>query len=187
MDIGQIRSALTSEIHATQLGELDENELASVLIIIYGKDPFVIMTEKAKTLKVHAGEIAFPGGKWCTKDKDLLETAIRETKEELHLEVSKEQVVGKLDSVITLNSKYKITPFIAILDAVPSLTANSEVESILHIPLISFLNTMAEDNLPEHRSIKEMHTFTFEKYNIWGASARMLKQINTLLSKKNLL
>jgi hypothetical protein len=46
---------------------------------------------------------------------------------------------------------------------------------------------MAEDNLPEHRSIKEMHTFTFEKYNIWGASARMLKQINTLLSKKNLL
>jgi hypothetical protein len=51
MDIGQIRSALTNEIHATQLAELDENELASVLIIIYGKDPFVIMTEKAKTLK----------------------------------------------------------------------------------------------------------------------------------------
>jgi len=184
MDIGHIRSALTSETHATQLVELDENELASVLIIIYGKDPFVIMTEKAKTLKVHAGEIAFPGGKWCAKDKDLLETAIRETKEELHLEVSKEQVVGKLDSVITLNSKYKITPFIAILDTVPSLIANSEVESILHIPLISFLNTMAEDNLPEHRSIKEMHVFTFEKYNIWGASARMLKQINSLLSKK---
>jgi len=187
MDIGQIRSALTSEIHTAQLTELDENELASVLIIIYGKDPFVIMTEKAKTLKVHAGEIAFPGGKWCAKDKDLLETAIRETKEELCLEVSKEQVVGKLDSVITLNSKYKIIPFIAILDTVPSLIANSEVESILHIPLISFLNTMAEDNLPEHRSIKEMHTFTFEKYNIWGASARMLKQINVLLSEENLL
>jgi len=187
MDIGQIRSALTSEIYTTQLAELDENELASVLIIIYGKDPFVIMTEKAKTLKVHAGEIAFPGGKWCAKDKGLLETAIRETKEELRLEVSKEQVVGKLDNVITLNSKYKITPFIAILDTVPSLIANSEVESILHIPLTSFLNTMADDNLPEHRSIKEMHTFTLEKYNIWGASARMLKQINTLLSKKNLL
>ncbi len=187
MDIGQIRSALTSEIHATQLGELDENELASVLIIIYGKDPFVIMTEKAKTLKVHAGEIAFPGGKWCAKDKDLLETAIRETKEELRLEVSKEQVVGKLDSVITLNSKYKITPFIAILDTIPSLTANSEVESILHIPLTPFLNTMDEDDLPEHRSIKEMYTFTFEKHNVWGASARMLKQINTLLSKKKLL
>ena len=187
MDIEQIRSALTSEINPTSFTELDENELASVLIIIYGKEPTIIMTEKAQTLKVHAGEIAFPGGKWCVKDEDLLETAIRETKEELHLEVSKDLVVGQLDSVITLNSKYRITPFIAILDAVPSLTANSEVESILHIPLVHFLNTMDDDDLPEHRSIKEMYTFTFEKHNVWGASARMLKQINTLLSKKNLL
>ena len=187
MDIEQIRSALTSEINTTSLSELDENELASVLVIIYGKEPTILMTEKAKTLKVHAGEIAFPGGKWCAKDKDLLETAIRETKEELCLEVPKEQVVGQLDNVITLNSKYKITPFVAILENIPSLKVSSEVESILHIPLVSFLKTMAEDNLPEHRSIKEMHTFTFEKYNVWGASARMLKQINVLLSEKNLL
>ena len=187
MDIEQMRSALASEIHTTPLAELDENELASVLIIIYGKDPFVIMTEKAKNLKVHAGEIAFPGGKWYEKDHDLLETAIRETKEELGLEVSKERIIGQLDNVITLNSQYKITPFIAILETVPVLTPNSEVESILHIPLVSFLNTIAEDNLPEHRSIKEMHTFTFKKYNVWGASARMLKQINALLSEKNLL
>jgi hypothetical protein len=100
--------------------------------------------------------------------------------------VSRKHVIGQLDSVITLNSKYRITPFIAILDRVSSLTANSEVESILHIPLTPFLNTMGEDDLPEHRSIKEMYTFTFEKHNVWGASARMLKQINTLLSKKNL-
>jgi len=187
MDTEQIRSVLTTEIKAMPPADLDGNELASVLIIIYGESPFVIMTKKAKTQKVHAGEIAFPGGKWCEKDQDLLETAIRETKEELCLDVSKEHVIGQLDSVITLNSKYRITPFIAILDTVPSLTANSEVESILHIPLAHFLNTMDEDNHPEHRSIKEMYTFTFEKYNIWGASARMLKQINTLLSKRNLL
>ena len=187
MDIGQIRSALTNEIHTIQPDQLDGNELASVLIIIYGKEPFVIMTEKARNLKVHAGEIAFPGGKWYEKDHDLLETAIRETKEELGLEVSKEQVIGQLDNVITLNSKYKITPFIAILEAVPVLIPNSEVESILHIPLVSFLNTISEDNLPEHRSIEEMYTFTFEKHHVWGASARMLKQINVILSEENLL
>ena len=187
MDTEQIRSVLTSEIKTMPPADLDGNELASVLIIIYGESPFVIMTKKAKTLKVHAGEIAFPGGKWCEKDQDLLETAIRETKEELCLDVSKENVVGQLNSVITLNSRYRITPFIAILDAVPSLAANSEVESILHIPLESFLNTMGEDNLPEHRSIEEMYTFTFEKHNVWGASARMLRQINILLSEKNLL
>ena len=186
MNIGQIRSVLTSEIHPTA-SAVHGNEIASVLIIIYGKNPSIIMTEKSRNLKVHAGEISFPGGKWCEQDQNLLETAIRETSEELCLEVSKEYVIGQLDDVITLNSRYKITPFIAILDEVPALTANSEVEFILHIPLPSFLNTMSEDNLPEHRSIKEMYTFTFEKYNVWGASARMLKQINTLLSEKNLL
>jgi len=184
MDIGQIRSALTSEIHTTPPAELDGNELASVLIIIYGKEPMILMTEKAKTLKVHAGEISFPGGKWCEKDKDLLETAIRETEEELDLQISRKQIIGQLDPVVTLNSKYMITPFVALLDEIHSLKPNSEVNSVLHIPFMPFLKTMAEDIDPEHRSIKEMYTFTFEKYQIWGASARMLSQIFMLLSKK---
>jgi len=187
MDIEQVRSTLTSEIHTAPPAELDGNELASVLIIIYGKEPMILMTKKAKTLKVHAGEISFPGGKWCEKDQDLLETAIRETKEELCLNVSKKYVVGQLNNVITLNSKYRITPYLAILEDIPSLKANSEVESILHIPLISLLRTMADDNLPEHRSIKEMYTFTFENHHVWGASARMLKQINAMFSDKKLL
>ncbi len=67
MDIEQVRYALTSEINATPSTELDGNQIASVLIVIYGKNPFIIMTEKASNLKVHAGEIAFPGGKWCEK------------------------------------------------------------------------------------------------------------------------
>ena len=184
MDIEQIRSVLTNKINPKPLSELDENELASVLIVIYGKEPIILMTEKAKTLKVHAGEISFPGGKWCEKDEDLLETAIRETEEELDLQISRKQIIGQLDPVVTLNSKYMITPFVALLDGIHSLKPNSEVNSILHIPLMPFLKTMAEDTQPEHRSIKEMYTFTFEKYQIWGASARMLRQIFMSLPKK---
>ena len=47
MDIEQIRSVLTSEIKTMPPADLDGNELASVLIIIYGESPFVIMTKKA--------------------------------------------------------------------------------------------------------------------------------------------
>ena len=53
MDTEQIRSVLTSEIKTIPPADLDGNELASVLIIIYGKEPMILMTEKAKTLKVH--------------------------------------------------------------------------------------------------------------------------------------
>ena len=184
MDIEQIRSALTNEIKPSAFSRLDENELASVLIIIYGKEPTILMTEKAKTLKAHAGEIAFPGGKWCEKDRDLLETALRETEEELDMRVSKKQVIGQLEPVVTLNSKYMITPFVAILDKIHHLKPNSEVDSVLHIPFVQFLKTMAKDTDPVHHSIKEMYTFTFEKYQVWGASARMLRQIFMLLYKK---
>ena len=184
MDIEQIHSALTNKIKPPPLSKLDENELASVLIIIYGKVPTILMTEKAKTLKVHAGEISFPGGKLCEKDSDLLETALRETEEELDIRISRKQIIGQLEPVVTLNSKYMITPFVAILDKIHPLKPNSEVNSVLHIPFMPFLKTMAEDTHPEHRSIKEMYTFTFEKYQIWGASARMLSQIFRLLSKK---
>ena len=184
MDIEQIRSALTNEINPVPLSDLDENQLASVLIIIYGKEPMILMTEKAKTLKVHAGEISFPGGKWCEKDRDLLETALRETEEELDIRISRKQIIGQLEPVVTLNSKYMITPFVTILDRIHSIKPNSEVNSVLHIPFVPFLKTVAEDTHPEHRSIKEMYTFTFEKYQIWGASARMLRQIFMLLSKK---
>ena len=187
MDIGKIRSVLTNEIQPKQISGLDENELASVLVVIYGKEPFILMTEKAKSLKVHGGEISFPGGKWCAEDHDLLETAIRETEEELSLQISKKQVIGQLDNVVTLNSKYKITPFVAILESISPLKPNSEVKSILHIPFVSFLKTMTKDTNPEHISIKEMYTLTFEKYNIWGASARILNQIFMLFSEKKLL
>ncbi|MCH6586382.1 MAG: NUDIX domain-containing protein, partial [Thaumarchaeota archaeon] len=57
--------------------------LASVLVVIYGKEPIIIMTEKPKHMKFHAGEISFPGGKLDVNDSDLLQTALRETSEEI--------------------------------------------------------------------------------------------------------
>jgi len=185
MNIDGIRTALTNEISPSQF-PADGNSLASVLIIIYGGDPIILMTKKARTLKQHGGEISFPGGKWQGNDDDLLETAIRETNEELSLSINRNQICGQLDNVTTLNSKYTIIPFISIIDKIPTLTPNSEVESVLHIPLFSFLETISNDTNPEHNSIKEMYTLTFEKHIVWGASARMLRQLDILLKKKKL-
>ena len=102
MDIDGIRTALTNKISPTQF-TTDGNIPAAVLIIIYGHDPIILMTKKAKTLKQHGGEISFPGGKWQNDDHNLLETAIRETNEELSLSIDRSQVLGQLDNVTTLN------------------------------------------------------------------------------------
>jgi 8-oxo-dGTP pyrophosphatase MutT (NUDIX family) len=107
----------------------------------------------------------------------LLDTAIRETREETGITVTRKEIIGQLEPVTTLNSGFTILPFICILDKIENLTPNSEVDEFLKIPLIPFLQTLANDSDPEHNSIQEMYTFTFENHLVWGASARMLKQI----------
>ena len=181
MDTTIIKNSLSRKISPTPKHD-GKTTLASVLVIIYGAEPKVLMIEKSKQLKNHGGEIAFPGGKWIGNDHDLLETALRETKEEIGLTISRNDVVGQLDDVGTRNSGFTITPFVSIMSDIKQLKANPEVESILHIPMIPLLQTLADDPDPNHKSIQAMYTFTYKDKIIWGASARILKQIVNLLN-----
>ncbi len=177
MDTTSLKQILSSEITAEPKGD-SKSKLAAVMIIVFGSEPMILMTERPVTMNYHAGEISFPGGTWEKKDGDLLGTAIRETREELGVEISKSMVIGQLKPVTTLNSGFKISPFIAILDVLPPIVPNSEIASVLRIPLPSLFKTIEDDKDPLHQSILEMYTFKFENHLIWGASARMLKQIH---------
>lgn len=186
LELGKIKNALASSIDATI--PLDKNtKLAAVLVIIYGPEPSVIMTERPKTMDHHAGEISFPGGRWQENDKDLLFTALREAKEEIGIDIQKEEVIGQLNPVTTLNSGFTISPFVTVQKAIPKIIPSSEIESVLNIPLMPLLKTLDDDKNPAHHSIKEMYTFRFQNHLIWGASARMLHQIYAVLLSKRLL
>ncbi len=172
-----LKQILTNPI-TPKVPDSPKNKLAAVMIIIFGNEPMLLMTERPKTMNHHAGEISFPGGMWKEEDGDLLGTAIRETNEELGIEISRSMVIGQLKPVTTLNSGFTISPFIVMLDELPKITPNSEIESVLRMPLFSLLKTIEDDRDPLHKSILEMYTFKFENHLIWGASARMLKQIH---------
>ena len=176
MSLDKIRNSLTSQVNPS-LSNNEKTKLSSVLIIIFGESPKILMIRKPITMSHHGGEIAFPGGKISNEDHDLLDTAIRETREETGIDVKREQIIGQLKPVTTLNSGFTILPFICPLNGINKLIPNSEVDEFLEIPLISFLKTLTDDVDPKHNSIQEMFTFTFENHVVWGASARMLKQI----------
>ena len=180
MHLGELKSILSTPI--TPDIKFDKKyRLASILVVIYGDDPIVVMTEKPQDMKFHAGEISFPGGKLDEGDLDLLETALRETNEEIGLNVTRDQVIGQLEPVVTLNSGFLILPFVSIVDKIPPLSANCEVEKIFHIPLESFLKTGTQDPDPTHNIIQEMYVFEYQNQIVWGASARILKQIQNCL------
>lgn len=176
MSLEKLKSMLSTSINPI-LETYDNYKPASVLVIIHGLSPKVVMTEKPKHMKFHAGEISFPGGKIEKNDDDLLDTALRETREEIGLDINRDQVIGQLDPVITLNSGFAILPFVSVIEKIPSLSSNAEVENIFHIPLDPFLKTMKDDPDPKHNLIQEMYTFEYHNNIVWGASARVLKQI----------
>ncbi len=176
-----LKEQLSSEIFPEPKHD-GKTKLASVLVIIYGTEPKVVMIEKSKKLNIHAGEIAFPGGKWIEDDTDLLETALRETREEISLNVSRKNVIGQFENVVTLNSGFMISSFLSVLDYIPQLKTNFEVKSVLHIPLIPLLETLSDDQDPNHKSIQEMYKFTYKGKVVWGASARILKHLAKRLS-----
>ena len=138
MSLEKIRDSLTSEINPNLVNN-NETKLSSVLIIIFAESPKILMIKKPITMNHHGGEIAFPGGKISDEDNDLLDTALRETKEETGITVEREKIIGQLEPVTTLNSGFTILPFVCILDKIEDLTPNSEVDEFLEIPLITFL------------------------------------------------
>lgn len=185
MSLEQLKNLLTTKISPS----LDDSKTkhAAVLVVIYGSEPKIILTEKPKTLSLHGGEISFPGGKLAESDDDLLDTAIRETREEISLEVSRNSVVGQLNPVQTRNSGFTIVPFVSILNDIPTIRPNVEVQRILYIPVIQLLKNLQIDNDINHKAVFETYMTKFEDKIIWGATARILKQISDVFKEHHTL
>ncbi len=165
----------------------DNNRIySSILIIIHFHHdvPFILLTKRSKFLKRHAGEISFPGGKYSqSQDKTFLDTAIRETFEEIGIWINKEQVIGCLDPVFTYTSKILIYPYVVIKDKIPDkLEPNFEVEEIINLPIERLIECVSMD---EHHSTKNyaMYKFIVDEYVIWGATARIIKNLLDLIKK----
>src|SRR5918994_4797883 len=118
---------------------------AAVLIIVHSENniPHILLTRRSSKLKYHTGEISFPGGQHSTgEDQSLLDTALRETREEVGLCFEPHNVLGRLQTVYTLTSNFTIVPFITLRKRIsePSIFTN-EVECIVDIPLQPTLAT----------------------------------------------
>ncbi len=154
---------------------------ASVLIPIYAdqNDLHVVLTKRAAHLKHHPGQVSFPGGKVEPSDGTLINTALRESEEEIGLLREDVEIVGQLTRYPTI-SGYEITPIIGLIPKDYVFTPDhNEVAEVFTVPLQHFLNENNHYNIQvKQRGINHtVHFMPYLSYNIWGATAAILKDL----------
>lgn len=159
---------------------------SAVLVpILFGPDGLSILyTKRSEALNHHRGQISFPGGKWSAGDSTLLDTALREAHEEVGLDPRDLEVLGELDEVWT-PSGFTIRPFVALVRAPYPFKPNPhEIDRLIEVPWTGI--PAAESFGCEVRMVDgeplEVCHFTVNGDFIWGATARITRNLMTLLA-----
>ncbi len=140
----------------------------------------MLFTRRTDTVLTHKGQISFPGGQREESDVETVETALRESYEEIGLEPSRVTVLGELDDVFTAVSSFVITPVVGLVEGgIDDLRpAPDEVKSLLVVPVDRLLDPSV--HAAETRTVGEqqyrIHYYTVGEDVIWGATGRIVYQ-----------
>jgi 8-oxo-dGTP pyrophosphatase MutT (NUDIX family) len=163
---------------------------AAVLIAIDECDgaASVILTRRAEQLRLHAGEIAFPGGKCDPDDEDHWATALREADEEVGLPPSSIEPGGVMNTLVT-RTGIEVTPCIGRLRASVDLVPNpAEIAEVFKVPLMFFAQAEElkfENYHYEGRSRRVPH-YNWGHYPIWGITAAILVKLANIACEAGL-
>jgi 8-oxo-dGTP pyrophosphatase MutT (NUDIX family) len=185
-----LRALLSKRPHAQPPAVPDGARCAAVLAPLYARagHPYLLFTQRSLDLSRHKGEISFPGGGHDRADASLASTALRETQEELGLAPETIELLGALPAVFAAVSNYLIVPYVGWLgDGLPPLTPSpSEVAGVIEAPLAALADPAIYHTELWRRGDAEhlVHFYDFGEYRIWGATARMLHSLLSLLPEE---
>jgi len=155
-----------------------------VPIVEHSVGPTVLLTQRTKHLRSHPGQVSFPGGRVEKEDKGPVDTALRETEEEIGLHRSKVEIMGALD-VYETGTGFVITPIVGIVTPGFKLELDSfEVAEAFEVPLDFFLDPANHtmDSAEWQGATRHYYDMPYEGYRIWGATAGMLVNLHNKLT-----
>lgn len=140
----------------------------------------LVLTQRAEMLSSHRGQVAFPGGRVDDQDSGLLAAALRESHEEVGIRPRDVRVLGQLDQ-ITAASNYLVTPFVGVIPFPYEFHLNpAETTAVFSVPVSALLDpgclSVEPRYFPPGRHDPIYH-FHYEGWDIWGATARIIKQL----------
>lgn len=154
---------------------------SSVVILIWEEsgEIYIAFTQRGKQLRHHPGQLSFPGGKRDPEDISLIDTAIRELKEETSFILSPNSIIGQLSSLYISVSNFNLTPYIAVLEQRPDLVAiTEEVEDIFYIPISTISSAeIGEVVVGESKAL----AYLIQEEKLWGATAMIVHELLSIV------
>ena len=158
---------------------------AGVMLLLYPKDGeyCILLNKRTNHVEHHKGEISFPGGSKDEEDATLLDTALRETHEEMGIRPQDIDVLGELDDTPT-NSRFLINAYVGTIpypyDFKPSAI---EVAEVLEVPVSVLMDesTIREEVRIIDGELVNRPAYSWRKHLIYGATARVLTRFMELL------
>ena len=165
---------------------ITEYREAAVLALCYPKKDktHILLTLRADYDGTHAAQISFPGGKVTHSDNNLLQTALRETFEEVGVEQSLINQTIPLTKIYIPPSNFWVSPFIGVANSRPNFIKNYEVNTIIEVDLDDLLNdncVAVKNRSTSYAKNLKVPCFLLTGYTVWGATAMILSEIKELL------
>ena len=160
---------------------------AAVLVPLLAVDgePSLLFTRRSAALPHHQGQVAFPGGRrHPDEDPDLLTTALREAHEEIGLTPADVRLLGALDDIETVSTRFLITPFVGVVPwPYPFRPCPREVDAIFTVPLRVLQAPGAERRELWDFGGREVpiDTYPVDGHVIWGATQRITRNLLAVL------
>ncbi len=169
-----------------------DSKLAAVLILLYPvkEKLYTLFIQRPVYDGVHSGQISFPGGKMEESDKDITDTAIRESCEEIGLCREDLRVLGFLSPLFIPVSNIEVSPLVAFCNERPDFSPDrKEVVSIIEARLEDFFHDeiVKEKPMVIRNEALDVKYFDFKGHIIWGATAMILHELLMLMKREGIL
>jgi len=165
---------------------------SSVLILFYqkGDQLYFPLIKRSSGDHKHSGQISLPGGKFELSDKNLVDTAIRETEEELGLIGNKIHIIGPITGLYIPISNFQVQPIVAYYDGSPQFKADSfEVNQVIETSIQELFKVDNKHEEIIHKNGFEIKApyYDVRGHKLWGATAMIVSELEELLKRASLI